>query len=81
MNSFKIENERDLETLAWLEYKYTTEELKCAKNAILGQRKAYLSNVIKILKAEVPEEIKNGQSFEEWKASVEIAKQKILGKI
>lgn len=74
-----IENKRDRETLKYLEYVYTAEELKIACDALKGQRKRYLSNIVKELKAEIPEEILQS-GFDNWKYRAEESKRKILSK-
>ena len=57
-----IENERDERTAAWLIEQYGTEAVAEAETRISGARKAYPSNIAKVLGVTLPEALKRTEN-------------------
>lgn len=74
-----IENERDRRTAAWLEEHYTPEELIEAQKRLIGARKAYPSNIAKVLGKTPPERLKYA-SNEEAQIKLKEIKEMLKGK-
>lgn len=49
-----LSTERDHRTLAWLETQFSSEDINEAIQKVAGQRRAYLSNICKILNVSPP---------------------------
>lgn len=59
-----IENERDERTLAWLQSQFSDGEIIAAITSIKGRRRAYLSNVCKVLLVTPPDVLAFVPQFE-----------------
>lgn len=53
-----IENDRDKRTAAWLMEVYGAEVITDAEKRLAGARKAYPSNIAKVLGVDLPESLK-----------------------